>query len=1641
MKHKIILSILLGSSYLLQSQTAVSQELENKYWTYRDRFRNYFTKVGYEAGESQTAASVYEISAKSLNYRRVNGVEVSTTGPNTYAMGVDYGDAIIDQGWYIMALASEYWLLKNKNQIETDAFKAVCNELYFYIHAIERLDGNADRIFDRSSPVSLNGFFVRSDHQTDYLKQLNTYNVPYNPIEWVKSGGFAGPEFSMIDSSNGIRVYDRDSFRINIQAGISNSDHNTWWQGGPGQFGAHQNWGNEMSQDQLYGILMGFKAVMNWVDSSLYVDPDGALSRFANKNLHQWIKYITHRIMQHVSKTHEGLFGLADQDDLKDKADSICAEITSKPYYRSDTLWLTTPDTFIFILSDTMVDTMIFTFYVRDTVSSTWFPGSSIRTCDVWQELETLKAGNYLFKEGNYVLTNPVNNDNLVTRGAVATALAYPLKLLGESITGQTYPDPYLKLRNNYSFYRWAINAYYLAMYSTGNAGTAKAIDNAALLGAISYLTLFDSKNINADKTLIQVKLGCPEVPKFSVDAMTLCVLQHPLNFQNIDFYEALWKRIPKSNILLAAFEDGLPLNLFQNLAIATGSWDQSTFNDWCDYNKYPYSEILYALMNNKQPLKSKTFYENALLAAQCEGLYGYGNPDDANTKVPVQNQYRPFVFDNVFARRNPNNKPVVYSTTVNHSGVDYMLLYNMYEMSNMLYWGGLNNAPQAGKQCPCRPDTVYNLVNLINSTFDGYDPLTGFYFGNRHITRQDGVFGVTIKPLANDTVRPHYDYYKQFNIRTPAYLLHNLTVTGTQNQKNTINVAQDYRICNSVLRLNNNSEIKTLANTYESFPSLIEVGKNAILEVNNGALIELANNTRLVIELEGTLLYKAGARIILNGPNAVLHIKGKLELAAGAEFKIEGGPAGKGYIIWDNGAGSPHYGLATLEAGAGSSMLIEQANPNVLGLKVEGSTGMVTPFSLAKLKIQNCRVALGPASQLVSQADSTIVHNVQVKGYFGPHANAEFNFKATAKGLHQLGKRNSYNMVTISECAIGLTVFNLGTSEALNMQDVYFENCLTAIHNRGGRLRYKDGNISAVSLGGAYMDLRNGIYGEGTQGASMLENVELSARHFPNPVYHPLGAMEQTHNLKVHGAGNYYFYKSKIQFADYGSKMDQAGLLPVCTEIFDNTTQLQHTTWSKFVAVNQAWNHIHWPTSPAPTNPKKMYFGYMSYLYLDKGQNQIMGYTGGMPYLQALLASDQNLIVSTDPLKWNTSAINATQNQWQTTPETQPSVNYNAIVEHGFPVANTIDINKLPLNTSNWQSTQANYCMNLKTPFSPVLGDGETESDTGIYGNGVGDGERRMPVSPADLGTMLSQHGHNGAAYVQSLRRVLRAMDMRPPNYGAIIDTFRQLLTQPLPDTVSAAVKHVYGLLQDFYLEVRTDKFIPEQDRLAQEQMVFAKMLALQQQLLVLSTDTNSIWHTPRFELTRDKALLYRVFNQRTEAIAFLDSKIPAWQPLYEKEALEVWKCILQWEQSYIDNQVSYNEFIQYSCAESWAAGANNGTGSKGSISKSIGEATKEESQLRSKGIPEKTGNTEIADKNNFTLSPNPAENSFTVASNSGITRVRVYETNGRLLLDLTQAGQTAVEINIETLVRGTYIVAAETPIKTYRRTLVVNR
>ena len=73
--NKYIISALCfwGLAHNISGQ--LSRDLENKYWTYRDRYRNYFTKIGGEAGESQSAASIYQSSVQSLNYKLKNKQE------------------------------------------------------------------------------------------------------------------------------------------------------------------------------------------------------------------------------------------------------------------------------------------------------------------------------------------------------------------------------------------------------------------------------------------------------------------------------------------------------------------------------------------------------------------------------------------------------------------------------------------------------------------------------------------------------------------------------------------------------------------------------------------------------------------------------------------------------------------------------------------------------------------------------------------------------------------------------------------------------------------------------------------------------------------------------------------------------------------------------------------------------------------------------------------------------------------------------------------------------------------------------------------------------------------------------------------------------------------------------------------------------------------------------------------------------------------------------------------------------------------------------------------------------------------------------------------------------------------------------
>ena len=343
-----------------------------------------------------------------------------------------------------------------------------------------------------------------------------------------------------------------------------------------------------------------------------------------------------------------------------------------------------------------------------------------------------------IFKEANYIITNPADNDNLVHRGAVATPMAYALKNLGETMTDSTYPDPYAKWNTGVQVGRWTSNIIFAAslpakvVHIKGYAITIPTklikgkMTQSAIASILDFLASLDSKIIESiakDESLTKISDIIEAFPTEcgllapSADLVSLCIIGRPLNVQNKDFWRDLWNEYGNDHLIKTAMKSTLPINLVHNLAIASGTWSHATFKSWAEFNGKPFSEILYANMNGHSPLMPKSHYENALFKAQCEGTWHAGMSSDGN-----QGEYTghlPWHSDNVFADDNNENLDSNRWQRVLH-GIDYMLMYNMYRMAEINHWQNGSGTPTANRtQCPCKTYPSMRYTNYTPSILE----------------------------------------------------------------------------------------------------------------------------------------------------------------------------------------------------------------------------------------------------------------------------------------------------------------------------------------------------------------------------------------------------------------------------------------------------------------------------------------------------------------------------------------------------------------------------------------------------------------------------------------------------------------------------------------------------------------------------------------------------------------------------------------------------------------------------------------------------------------------------------------------------------------------------------------------------------
>ena len=202
--HAVIVLLLI--TFQLFAQT--SEKNHEKYWYYRYRMKHYFSTQG---------EGVYQ----SLVSARRN----SWGGDKVY-----YGDQTLDMGWYMGVLATEYDLLKPRdNQTELDQ---TLTELYYLMKAMERLDKCEGKEPYPNQTEALDGFFLRKDYelaslpsssQQDVINNLN-YKLNENDLFGWKPPGHP----TYIDN-----------------LGENDTDDHF-----------------DMSQDQLIHLLIGYSAVL-----------------------------------------------------------------------------------------------------------------------------------------------------------------------------------------------------------------------------------------------------------------------------------------------------------------------------------------------------------------------------------------------------------------------------------------------------------------------------------------------------------------------------------------------------------------------------------------------------------------------------------------------------------------------------------------------------------------------------------------------------------------------------------------------------------------------------------------------------------------------------------------------------------------------------------------------------------------------------------------------------------------------------------------------------------------------------------------------------------------------------------------------------------------------------------------------------------------------------------------------------------------------------------------------------------------------------------------------------------------------------------------------------------------------------------
>lgn len=254
---------------------------------------------------------------------------------------------------------------------------------------------------------------------------------------------------------------------------------------------------------------------------------------------------------------------------------------------------------------------------------------------------------------------------------------------------------------------------------------------------------------------------------------------------------------------------------------------------------------------------------------------------------------------------------------------------------------------------------------------------------------------------------------------------------------------AQQNPTAGSTFKVNTGSANCSPINIFVESGGIVEIGDNAagnigileissetILEVKSGGTLRIADNSKLIIEEGSVFRVNPNANIILEGENAVIEIRGSVQLMNNAVFSFTGGTAAKaGYldIYTDKNAGSPFFG-----AGSPGLNLVGNNKITDLLFKLDGIWTVPSNFSNFELTQGSAEFKPNGHLKLYSPVDIDLC---QLKG--------DNQAPYSSKGIVTYGQNNvSVKATTFIYFKDGFIALNNTNGNSPSLEKVHFAQC-----------------------------------------------------------------------------------------------------------------------------------------------------------------------------------------------------------------------------------------------------------------------------------------------------------------------------------------------------------------------------------------------------------------------------------------------------------------------------------------------------------------------------------------------------------------------------------------------------------------------